>query len=253
MPGPTEDRPRYLGEHLKELRGALVRSLVVVVLLAAAAFWKSEWLFSALLRPFRETLALYPLVAAQVQGLQTLTPIEAFMINMKLAAVAGLVLASPWILREAWLFAAPALKPREHTAVLAAFLLGLAFFCAGVAFGYFVIVPLALRFLMQYNIDYHFLPRWTLQAYFSFVVNFLLIFGILFELPLVLAALAGMGIATPAFLAHKRKHAILGIFILAAFVAPSADPLTQTIVAVPLIALYELGIWLSYLVVRRKP
>jgi sec-independent protein translocase protein TatC len=83
-------------------------------------------------------------------------------------------------------------------------------------------------------------------------VNFLLIFGCVFELPLVLAALVSVGVATPAFLIQKRKHAILGIFILAAFIAPSADPISQIIVAVPLIVLYEIGIWLSYLAVRRK-
>ena len=80
----------------------------------------------------------------------------------------------------------------------------------------------------------------------------MLIFGCVFELPLVLAALVSVGIATPAFLSQKRKHAILGIFVLAALIAPSADPITQTIVAVPLILLYEIGIWLSYLAMRRK-
>lgn len=84
------------------------------------------------------------------------------------------------------------------------------------------------------------------------MVNFLLIFGLVFELPLVLAGLVSIGLATPAYLAHLRKHAIIAIFILAAFIAPSADPVTQTIVAVPLVILYEVGIWLSYLAVRKK-
>ncbi|HET9870881.1 MAG TPA: twin-arginine translocase subunit TatC, partial [bacterium] len=144
----------------------------------------------------------------------------------------------------------PALKPGERRALLIVFGLGLFFFAAGVLFGYGVVIPLALRFLVGYNLSFHFIPQWTLDGYFNFVMNFLLIFGLVFELPLVLAALVSIGVATPAFLAHKRRHAIVGIFIAAAFLAPSADPVTQLIVALPLVVLYEAGIWLSYLAQR---
>jgi sec-independent protein translocase protein TatC len=212
---------------------------------------KSKWVFDLLLGPFRKVREKFPEFALQVHSLQTLTPIEAFLITMKLAVVMGVVLASPFLLREIWAFSAPALKPNERGAILLVFCLGLFFFTGGLSFGYFVIIPFALQFLVQYNLDYHFIPQWTLQGYFSFVVDFLLIFGILFELPLVLAALVKIGVATPAFLAQKRKHAILGIFILSAFLAPSADPVSQTLVAVPLIVLYEIGIWMSRLVSRK--
>lgn len=217
-----------------------------------AAFLKSDWLFAALLRPFHQVLQKYPAFQAKIHTLQTLTPVEAFMVNMKLATVVGLVLVSPYILREIWVFAVPALKASERQALLIVFSLGLFFFAGGVFFGYSVIIPLALGFLMNYNMSFHFIPQWTLNGYFNFVMNFLLVFGLVFELPLILAALVSIGIATPAFLAHKRKHAIVGIFILSAFLAPSPDPVTQTIVAVPLVLLYEVGIWLSYLVVRRQ-
>jgi sec-independent protein translocase protein TatC len=251
-PNEIIDRPRYLTEHLTDLRKGLIRSLFVVAAGLCAAFWKSDWLFAFLLHPFKTVLAKFPTIAAQIHTLQTLTPVEAFMINMKLAAIAGVLVASPFILREMWLFAAPALKANERTAILMVVCMGLFFFLGGVAFAYFFVVPVSLEFLMKYNLDFDFAPQWTLQGYYGFVVNFLLIFGCVFELPLVLAALAAIGIATPAFLRQKRKHAIVGIFILAALIAPSADPITQTIVAVPLIILYEIGIWLSYLVVRRK-
>lgn len=252
MPDPSQDKPRYLTEHLSELRRVLIRSLIGIAIGVGLAFWRSDLLFAVLLRPFAAVQARFPQFAGQVHSLQTLSPIEAFMINMKLATVVGLILASPFVLRELWSFASPALKPNERAGVLMVFSLGLFFFSAGLAFGYFVIIPLALDFLIRYNLDYHFLPQWTLEEYFNFVVNFLLVFGCVFELPLVLAALVSIGLATPAFLAQKRKHAIFGIFILAAFIAPSADPVTQTIVAVPLVFLYELGIWLSRLAVRRK-
>ncbi|HTA75775.1 MAG TPA: twin-arginine translocase subunit TatC [bacterium] len=246
------DRPRYLTDHLTDLRKGLVRSLVVAVLGVAVAFWKSNLLFDFLLHPFKTVLSKFPAIGNQVHALQTLTPVEAFMINMKLAAIAGVILASPYILAEIWKFAAPALKAHERNGILMVFCLGLFFFLGGIAFAYFFVVPVSLEFLMKYNLDFDFVPQWTLQGYYGFVVNFLLIFGCVFELPLVLAALVAIGIATPEFLRQKRKYAILGIFILAAFLAPSADPITQTIVAVPLMVLYEIGILLSYLTVRRK-
>ena len=246
------DPPRRFADHLTELRRMMIRLAVACGLGVTLAFLKSDWLFSALLHPFERILQKYPVLTAKVQTLQTLTPVEAFMVNMKLATVAGLVLVSPYILREIWAFAVPALKPSERQALLIVFSLGLFFFTGGLCFGYFVVIPLALQFLMNYNLSFHFIPQWTLVGYFNFVMNFLLVFGLVFELPLVLAALVSIGIATPAFLAHKRKHAIVGIFIAAAFLAPSADPVTQTIVALPLVVLYEVGIWLSYLAVRRQ-
>ena len=243
-------QPRYFFDHLMEFRKVIVRALAAITIGVGIAFWKSELLFILLLKPFQTALAQFP--DAPVKGLQTLIPVDAFMINMKLATFAGIVLASPFILRDLWFFARPALKSHERGAVLLVFSLGLFFFLGGVCFSYFVIIPLALKFLLHYNLDYHFIPQWTLQGYYSFAVNFILIFGLVFELPLVLAALVSIGVATPAFLIQKRKHAILGIFILAAILAPSADPVTQTLVAVPLVVLYEVGIWLSYLAVWRK-
>jgi sec-independent protein translocase protein TatC len=249
---PAPDKPRYLTEHLKELRTGLIRSLIAAAVGVALAFWQSGPLFEALLRPFEAALARFPELAGHVQGLQTLAPIEAFMINMKLATLTGLILASPFLLRELWVFASPALKPHERSGILMVFSLGLFFFAGGLAFGYYVIVPLALEFLIRYNLDYHFIPQWTLQGYFSFTVNFLLVFGCIFELPLVLAALVAVGVATPAFLIQKWRHAVIGIFILAAVIAPSADPVTQTLVALPLVALYGVGIGLSFLAFRNK-
>ena len=224
MSKTATDKPRPMTVHLADLRKMLARILAVCGIGVALAFLKSDWLFTALLRPFDQVLAQYPQIQQKVQTLQTLTPVEAFMINMKLATLAGLLLVSPYIFREIWVFAVPALKEAEKQALLLVLGLGLFFFAAGMFFGYFLVIPLALKFLMNYNMSFHFIPQWTLEGYFNFVVNFLLVFGLVFELPLVLAALVSIGLATPAFLAHKRKHAIVGIFILAVFLAPSADP-----------------------------
>lgn len=248
---PT-DKPRYFFDHLMELRQILVQSLVAITLGVGMAFWQSSLLFKILQEPFLRALNHFPQSVSQVGALRTLVPIEAFMINMKLATGAGVVLVSPFLIWRIWVFVAPALKPSERVGILAALTLGLFFFFGGICFSYFLVIPLALEFLLRYNLDFQFIPQWTLQGYFDFALNFSLVFGLLFELPLVLAALAAVGIATPQFLAQKRKHAILAIFILAAIVAPSADPVTQTIVAVPLVVLYEVGIWLSWITVKRK-
>src|SRR5258708_22149917 len=146
---PLIDRPRYLTEHLTDLRKGIGRSLVMVVIGLVVAFWKSALLFEILLFPFKTALAKFPELGNQVHTLQTLAPIEAFMINMKLATVAGFLLASPFILREIWFFASPALKSNERSAILMVFCLGLFFFAWGVAFGYFVVIPLALNFLIR--------------------------------------------------------------------------------------------------------
>ncbi|HVZ81956.1 MAG TPA: twin-arginine translocase subunit TatC [bacterium] len=252
MSEPVQDRPKYLTEHLSELRRALIRSGFFALAGMALAFWRSDLLFAWLLRPFLQVLSKPSAAVAHVHELQTLNPTEAFMVDMKLAAIAGILLASPFLLVQIWSFVSPALKAHERGAMLTVFILFLAFFFGGLAFGYYLIVPMALDFLIRYNLDFHFIPQWTLQGYFAFVVNFLLIFGFLFELPLVLAALVSIGIATPAFLSQKRKHAVVGSFILALFVAPSADPVTQTIVAVPLILLYEIGILLSKVAFYRR-
>ncbi len=252
MTKPSSDKPRYLFDHLLELRQVLFHGLAAITLGVGVAFWKSAFLFQILEGPYQRTLSHFSQSAAPLGPLKTLVPIEAFMINMKLATAAGIVLASPYILRRLWIFVVPALKPTERALILAVLILGLFFFTGGICFSYFLVIPLALEFLLKYNLDYQLIPQWTLQGYFDFTLNFSLVFGILFELPLVLAGLAAAGIATPQFLAQKRKLAIFAIFILAALVAPSADPVTQTIVAVPLVFLYEVGIWLSWLVVRKK-
>ncbi len=248
----TKDQPRYFFDHFLELRRALIHSLVYLTLGVGLAFWKSALLFEILLRPLRTVMEKFPLTSLRVDGLQTLVPVEAFMINMKLATAAGLILSLPFILWEAWNFASPALKAKERGAVLMVFCLGLVFFLAGAAFSYFLVIPLALQFLVHYNLEYHFIPRWTLQGYFNFAVSFTVIFGLVFEFPLVLAALGAIGIVTPEFMAQKRRLAIMGIFILAAALAPSADPITMTIVAVPMVVLYELGIWMSRLAFFRR-
>jgi sec-independent protein translocase protein TatC len=239
-------------EHLMELRKGLIRSLLACLVGWIIAYWKSADFFKVLIHPVQQAYAYFPQFSSQHVFLQTLEPIEVFMINLRLIFLVGILLASPVWIREIWVFASPGLKSHERGVVFWIFTAGMFFFLLGASGAYFFIIPVALRFLIQYNIGYHLLPRWSLGKYFDFLISFLLAFGCVCELPLIMAALSFFGLVPPTFYSSKRKIAILGIFILAAFLTPTGDPVTQTILAIPLLILFELGIQLSFLAFRHR-
>lgn len=167
-------------------------------------------------------------------------PTEAFGAYMTLAAVMGFLISLPWTLYQVWAFVGVALRPHEKKFVIIFGPLSLLFFLLGVAFAYFVGVPLTYRFLMSFSSE-SMQPMITVSHYLGFLANMLIAFGVTFELPLILAFLAKIGIATPEFLRQKRRHAIMIIVIVAAIVTPP-DVVSQVLLAVPLIILYEVGI-----------
>lgn len=168
------------------------------------------------------------------------SPTEAFGATMTLAAVMGFLISLPWTLYQVWAFVGVALRPHEKKFVAIFAPLSLLFFLCGVAFSYFVGIPLTYRFLMSFSSAYM-QPMITVSHYLGFLANMLIAFGITFELPLILAFLAKIGIATPEFLRQKRRHAVMIILIVAAIVTPP-DVVSQILLAVPLIVLYEVGI-----------
>ncbi len=167
-------------------------------------------------------------------------PTEAFGAYMTLAAVMGFLISFPWTLYQVWVFVGVALRPHEKKFVALFGPLSLLFFLLGVAFSYFVGIPLTYRFLMSFSSP-SMQPMITVSHYMGFLANMLIAFGVTFELPLILAFLAKIGIATPEFLRQKRRHAIMIILIVAAIVTPP-DVVSQVLLAVPLIILYEVGI-----------
>jgi sec-independent protein translocase protein TatC len=170
---------------------------------------------------------------------------EAFFTYMKVAFIAGLILTSPFILYQIWAFVAPGLYQKEKRYAIPFILGGSFFFAMGILFGYFVAMPTVFRFLLGYATDF-IKPMPSMKEYLSFSIKFLLIFGLVFEFPVVLVLLAKIGVINAKMLARQRKYAILLIFIFAAVMTPP-DIISQVLMALPLIGLYELSILLSKL------
>jgi sec-independent protein translocase protein TatC len=170
---------------------------------------------------------------------------------MKVAFVAGLILASPFVLYQIWAFVAPGLYQKEKKYVVPFVLGGTVFFALGVLFGYFVALPVGFKFLLGYATDF-IKPMPSMKEYLSFSIKFLLAFGLVFEFPVVLVLLSRIGVVDARTLARQRKYAILLIFVFAAVLTPP-DIVSQVIVALPMIGLYELSILLSRLFGKKSP
>jgi len=168
---------------------------------------------------------------------------EAFFTYMKVGFIGGLILASPVVLYQVWAFVAPGLYRNEKRYVVPFVFLGSFFFALGIFFAYYVALPIGFKFLLGYATDF-IKPMPNMKEYLSFSIKFLLVFGLVFEFPVVLLLLTRIGVIDAKTLAKQRKYAILLIFVFAATVTPP-DVISQVIMALPLIALYELSILLS--------
>ncbi len=229
-----------LVEHLDELRSRIFISLIALVIGTIIAFAFQHELLHWLSQP------LPP--AKQKQGLLTLGVAEPFLVTFKICIWAGLALAFPVVLWQIWGFFAPAVQERSQrmVAVFVAFASGL--LACGVVFAYYVVLPAALKFLTSYN-DQSFNIQIRASDYFSFVLLTLVGVGVVFELPIFVLALVRLGVLTSHRLRHTRR---LGYFIVAviAVLLPGIDPVTTTLEAIPLMALYEGSIWLSVVLER---
>jgi len=215
--------------HLDELRGRMLKSVFAFVALSIVLYSVSD--------------ALFYLLAKPVGALVFIEPAEAFLSYIKVAMWGGFFFASPFILYQIWAFVVSGLTQHEKRYI--AFFLPVSFllFCAGASFGFFVIIPLGVRLLLSFGSEYMH-PMITVSKYISFVGTLTLVFGSVFQLPIVLLFLTKVGVVTPQVLAQKRKHAIALIFIVAAIVTPP-DIVSQVSMAVPLFVLYEIGILFS--------
>jgi sec-independent protein translocase protein TatC len=232
-------------DHLEELRWRLlwsIISLVAGVTIAAVALLKIN-VIGWLARPIAPYLPTHKLVYTH--------PGDPFSIFMQAAGVLGLMLALPFILFQLWAFLAPALYQKERRVVLAVVVGAVVLFVAGAAMGYFIVLPLAIPWLMDFGTGV-LEPMITASEYFGFAFSLTLAFGVAFELPVVLLGLAGLGVVTPQFLARYRRHAIVGAFIIGAFLTPGDMVWTTVAMAGPLYLLYEISVLLSYAVVRRR-
>jgi sec-independent protein translocase protein TatC len=233
-----EQKLTLLG-HIYELRKRLIRSVIAVGIGIVIAFIFWRWIFYILMLP------------AQNINLIFIELTEMIGVVMKVCLGAGLILAMPYLTLQAILFIRPALTKKEERYVYIVLPWVALMFLGGVAFGYFVLIPPAIKFLYSFGSDIA-TPQIIIGNYISIVTRLLLTIGLVFELPVLTTFLARMGIIRPEWLSSKRKLAIIGAFIVAAIITPTFDPVNQTLVAVPLIVLYEMSIWLAKLAYRRK-
>ncbi|WP_092193825.1 twin-arginine translocase subunit TatC [Desulfomicrobium norvegicum] len=225
-------------EHLNELRVRLVRCIIAafVGLLVCYAF--AEQLFMMLMQP------LITLLEPSGGSLIYTGLPEAFFTHLKVAAIAGLFVASPYIFYQLWMFIAPGLYEGERKYMIPIALCSALCFVSGALFGYYVVFPFGFQFFLGYASDV-IKPMPSVREYFSFSTSMLFAFGFIFELPLFMFFLSILGIVTHQTLRKYRKFAILGSFVVAAVLTPP-DVVSQTLMAGPLCILYEIGIWVAY-------
>ncbi len=173
-------------------------------------------------------------------------PTETFMLTMKLAFFAGIVLAFPFILYFLLQFILPGLKPEERKALWPALAVGFGLFLSGVLFAYFFVLPNVLTFFYEWGKEIGVSNDWRIGYYISFATTFVLIFGLAFELPVVVMTMVKLGILAHSTMRETRSYAILAIFVIAALITPTPDVMTLSLLAVPMCILYEICIWLSY-------
>ncbi len=227
---PNDAAEMPMSGHLQEIRSRLVRSVTVLVIAAGTAFYFAGTLIAWIKRPIDIDLVF-------------LSPAEAFWADLKIALFFGLLCAFPFILYEIWLFVSPGLVKRERKILWPFFGFGVIFFFVGIAFSYFIALPFAIRFLVNYGRDSGIIPMLSVSNYIDFNLKILLAFGLIFELPLVMVLLSKLGLLTEDFLRKNRKFAILGAFVVAAIATPTPDMFNQFLMALPLILLYEIGIF----------
>jgi len=231
------DEPKLpLTSHLQELRKRLVLSFIAVGAGFVICYAFSQQLFDILSQPLVEMMP-------SESSLIFTSVAEAFFTYMKVAFIAGLILASPFVLYQVWAFVAPGLYRHERRYVIPFVAAGSFFFAVGVSFAYFVAIPVGFRFLLSYATDF-IRPMPSMKEYLSFSIKFLLAFGLVFEFPVILVLLARIGIVDSKTLARHRKYAILLIFVFAAVITPP-DVVSQVLLALPLMGLYELSILLA--------
>lgn len=242
-------------EHLEELRGCLVKILIAALVCAVAAFCCKDLLFGVVLAPNTTTFPTYRLFP-RLMGADTMQPIaminveiaQQFIIHMRVALYVGLLLVSPYILYVLFHFVAPGLYRNERKYAVRAVSVGYLMFVLGVLFNYFIIFPFAFRFLGTYQVDPSIPNQITLGSYISMLLLLCLVMGVLFELPVLCWLLAKIGVLKAEMMTHYRRHAIVVILIVAAVITPTGDPVTLSLVAIPIYLLYEVSI----LIVRRS-
>ena len=230
-------------DHLDVLRSSLIRMGVAVVVFAVAAFLMKETLFSVVLAPRSSDFVTYRLLGVDAFSLHLMNTglTEQFMIHMRTALYAGLLLASPYILYELFRFVSPGLYQNERR--YAVWIVGAAYvmFLVGTLVNYFMVFPLTVRFLGTYQVSPDVANMLTIQSYVDTLLGMSLVMGVVFELPVVCALLGRIGLINAQLMTGYRRHAIVAILVVAAIITPTTDVFTLFVVALPIYLLYEVS------------
>jgi len=224
-----------LMEHLDELRRRIVHSAAYLALGFVIA-----WIFRGRILDFLQAPLLHI-----GKSLVFTHPMDALNLNLQASLLAGAIIASPFILYQVWLFIAPGLYQRERRFVVPFMTATVGLFLAGAAFGYFWVLPGAIKILVL-GFGHDFTPMITIEDYSGFFLSIILGLGISFELPILIFFLAMFGIVSPKFLWKNIRYAILAVFLVAAIICPSPDPWTMCVYAVPMLLLYVIGIGVAW-------
>lgn len=248
-PPPPREKPMGFWEHLEELRGVIIRSVIAFVVCAVLIGFFIKEFNLALRWPLLEVQKDYPSLAIE---LGTVKVMEVFTMLIQMCVLGGLVMAAPFILYFIGQFVAPALTEKEMKAVLPMCVSAMVLFLLGASFGFFLLMPKTIEVAVQLNQMFQLELRWTAGDYYSTLSWLVLGVGAAFEFPLVIVLLVWLGILSTAFLRKYRRHAIVAIFIIAAIITPTPDPVTQTIFAIPLYALFEIAILVSARIEKKR-
>jgi sec-independent protein translocase protein TatC len=249
-------------EHLSQLRGVIVRVGIVLSVGFIGFFSLLPYIFNTvILGPCHHNFILYVWLHELGDALGwhsdffmqpydvkliNINLTDQFFIHLSTAFWMAMIVCLPLLLYLLWTFISPGLYPKERRYIKQAFGMGTVLFYIGATVGYFFIFPLTLRFLINYNLSSQIVNTLSFDSYMDNFLMMLCTMGIVFEMPLVTWLLASMGILNKSMLRKYRRHAIVGIFIVAAVITPTGDPFTLTIVALPLVILYELSIWVIH-------
>lgn len=261
-----QDEMSFL-EHLEALRWHIVRSVVAIIVLSVAAFAAKEFVFGTLiLGPSRPDFWFYQMACKfgqQVAGstafcieqlpfiIQSRKMTGQFSMHITVSLVLGFVVAFPYVFWEIWRFISPALYDTEKRNSRGATFFVSLLFSLGVLFGYFIVSPISINFLANYQVDPSVLNEFDITSYVSTITMLVLACGLMFQLPMVVFFMSKAGIVTPSVLRSYRRHAIVVILILGAIITPP-DPISQVLIALPILILYEISISVSGAVLKRK-
>lgn len=243
-------------EHLAELRKRLLIAFAFLGLAFLGLFNYSENIFSLLIFPLNTELKITPtrpflqFIGKKAVSLVFLSPGEGFWMHLKISMVAAFIVSLPVTFHQLWKFISPGLVEKEKKYIVPFIITATLLFLLGAAFCFIIILPFALTFLLGYKTE-HITPMLSVGSYMDFCLKFILSFGAIFELPLVIIFLVRFGFMTPATLAKNRRYAVLFAFIAAAILTPTPDAFNQLLMAVPVIILYEIGILIARVLYRK--